>query len=49
MDIAGLLEDAKRTESNEILENVHTDPELEADVFEEWEPDAQARLRGQMS
>jgi CBS domain-containing protein/sporulation protein YlmC with PRC-barrel domain len=48
-DIADLLEDANRTESHEILENVHTDPELEADVFEELEPDAQARLLGQMS
>ena len=47
-DIADLLEDANRTESHEILENVHTDPELEADVFEELEPDAQARLLGQM-
>ena len=48
-DIADLLEDANRTESHEILENVHTDPELEADVFEELEPDAQARLLGRMS
>jgi CBS domain-containing protein/sporulation protein YlmC with PRC-barrel domain len=48
-DIADLLEEANRTESHEILENVHTDPELEADVFEELEPDAQARLLGQMS
>jgi CBS domain-containing protein len=43
-DIADLLEDANRTESHEILETVHADPELEADVFEELEPDSQTRL-----
>jgi len=42
--IADLLEEARRTESAEILDAVHTDPELEADVFEELEPDSQARL-----
>ncbi|AXG82997.1 magnesium transporter MgtE N-terminal domain-containing protein [Streptomyces paludis] len=43
-DIADLLEEADRTESHEILRTVHTDPELEADVFEELEPDSQTRL-----
>ncbi|GAA2229005.1 MULTISPECIES: magnesium transporter MgtE N-terminal domain-containing protein [Kitasatospora] len=43
-DLADLLEDANRTESEEILETVHSDPELEADVFEELEPDSQTRL-----
>ena len=37
--IADLLEDASRQEGDEILEVVHSDPELEADVFEELEPD----------
>ncbi|MFJ3221459.1 magnesium transporter MgtE N-terminal domain-containing protein [Kitasatospora sp. NPDC086801] len=43
-DLANLLEDANRTESHEILQTVHADPELEADVFEELEPDSQTRL-----
>ena len=43
-DLADLLEDANRTESREILLTVHADPELEADVFEELEPDSQVRL-----
>ncbi|MEZ0064416.1 CBS domain-containing protein/sporulation protein YlmC with PRC-barrel domain [Streptacidiphilus sp. MAP12-20] len=43
-DLADLLEDANRTESHEILATVHADPELEADVFEELEPDSQTRL-----
>ena len=43
-DIADLLEEANRTESHEILATVHADPELEADVFEELEPDSQTRL-----
>ncbi|MGW4029647.1 magnesium transporter MgtE N-terminal domain-containing protein [Streptomyces sp. NPDC004838] len=42
--IADLLEEASRAESREILRAVGADPELEADVFEELEPDAQARL-----
>ena len=42
--IADLLEDANRTEQDEILAHVHTDPELEADVFEELDDDRQARL-----
>ncbi|WP_369393150.1 CBS domain-containing protein [Streptomyces sp. CG1] len=48
-DLADLLEDANRTESHEILQTVHADPELEADVFEELEPDSQTRLLGERS
>ncbi|MFJ9846706.1 magnesium transporter MgtE N-terminal domain-containing protein [Kitasatospora sp. NPDC101155] len=48
-DLADLLEDANRTESHEILETVHADPELEADVFEELEPDSQTRLLAEKS
>ena len=36
--IADLLEDASHTEGEEILDVVHSDPELEADVFEELGP-----------
>ncbi len=48
-DLADLLEDANRVESREILQTVHADPELEADVFEELEPDSQTRLLGERS
>lgn len=48
-DLADLLEEANRTESHEILQTVHADPELEADVFEELEPDSQTRLLAQKS
>ncbi|MFE9174352.1 magnesium transporter MgtE N-terminal domain-containing protein [Streptomyces kebangsaanensis] len=48
-DLADLLEDANRTESHEILQTVHADPELEADVFEELEPESQTRLLGERS
>ena len=44
--IADLLEDASRTEGEEILGAVHADPELEADVFEELDPDIANRLFG---
>lgn len=44
--IADLLEDASRTEGEEILDAVHADPELEADVFEELDPDTANRLLG---
>ena len=44
--IADLLEDASRTEGEEILDVVHTDPELEADVFEELDPDLATKLFG---
>lgn len=42
--IADLLEDANAKEGEEILDVVHTDPELEADVFEELDPDIANRL-----
>jgi CBS domain-containing protein len=42
--LADLLEDASPTEQHEILTHVHTDPELEADVFEELDDDHQTRL-----
>lgn len=42
--IADLLEDANPKEGEEILDVVHTDPELEADVFEELDPDIANRL-----
>jgi CBS domain-containing protein len=44
--IADLLEDASRNEGEEILDAVHADPELEADVFEELDPDIANRLFG---
>lgn len=42
--IADLLEDASKAEENELLDDVHTDPELEADVFEELDDDVAAKL-----
>ena len=47
--IADLLEDASRTEGEEILDVVHSLPELEADVFEELDPDTANRLFGDKS
>jgi CBS domain-containing protein len=47
--IADLLEDASRQEGEEILDAVHADPELEADVFEELDPDTATRLFGDKS
>jgi CBS domain-containing protein/sporulation protein YlmC with PRC-barrel domain len=44
--IADLLEDASREEETEILGQVHADPELEADVFEELDEDLATRLLG---
>ena len=44
--IADLLEEASRQEGEEILDAVHADPELEADVFEELDPDIANRLFG---
>src|ERR1700722_8225331 len=42
--IADLLEAASSAEEREILGQVHADPELEADVFEELEEDRATRL-----
>lgn len=42
--IADLLEAATAAEQQEILQHVHADPELEADVFEELDDDRQTRL-----
>jgi Mg/Co/Ni transporter MgtE len=44
--IADLLEEASKSEETEILERVHDDPELEADVFEELDEDLATRLLG---
>jgi len=44
--IADLLEEASREEGSEILGQVHADPELEADVFEELDDDLATRLLG---
>jgi Mg/Co/Ni transporter MgtE len=47
--IADLIEDANRVEGEEILDVVGEDPELEADVFEELDPDIANRLFGDMT
>jgi CBS domain-containing protein len=44
--IADLLEEASKAEETEILGQVHADPELEADVFEELSEDLATRLLG---
>jgi MgtE intracellular N domain/CBS domain len=44
--IADLLEEASKAEETEILGQVHADPELEADVFEELDEDLASRLLG---
>ena len=44
--IADLLEGASQAEETEILGQVHADPELEADVFEELDEDLATRLLG---
>jgi sporulation protein YlmC with PRC-barrel domain len=47
--IADLLEEASKKEETEILDRVHADPELEADVFEELDEDRATRLLGARS
>jgi sporulation protein YlmC with PRC-barrel domain len=47
--IADLLEEASKDEETEILGQVHEDPELEADVFEELEEDRASKLLGARS
>ncbi|OBI91866.1 magnesium transporter MgtE N-terminal domain-containing protein [Mycobacterium sp. 1245805.9] len=47
-EIADLLEDADKTEGGEILDRVRSDPELEADVFEELDPDKASRFLDDM-
>ncbi len=44
--IADLIEEASKEEETEILGQVHADPELEADVFEELNEDLATRLLG---
>ena len=44
--IADLLEEASKEEETEILGQVHADPELEADVFEELDDELASRLLG---
>jgi len=47
--IADLLEEADKAEGGEILDRVHSNPELEADVFEELDPEKASRLLDDMS
>lgn len=47
--IADLLEEADQREGGEILDRIHSDPELEADVFEELDPDKANKLLEKMS
>ena len=42
--IADLIEDATAEEQDKLLDQVHTDPELEADVFQELDEDSQAQV-----
>ncbi|GAB2522996.1 magnesium transporter MgtE N-terminal domain-containing protein [Nocardia heshunensis] len=48
-ELADLLEDADKHERGEILDQVHGDPELEADVFEELDSDQSSRILNSMS
>lgn len=43
-EIADLLESASASEQTELLDRMHLDPELEADVFEELDDNSQAHL-----
>ncbi|QCB97364.1 magnesium transporter [Arthrobacter sp. PAMC25564] len=43
-EIADLIEGSSEKEQDELLARVHTDPELEADVFEELDEDRQSRI-----
>jgi CBS domain-containing protein/sporulation protein YlmC with PRC-barrel domain len=43
-DIADIVEEASREEGEQILNAVHSDPELEADVFEELSEDKQVEF-----
>lgn len=47
-ELADLIEEANNDEGGEILDRVRIDPELEADVFEELEPDKASRLLNEM-
>lgn len=47
-EIADLIEEADKAEGGEILDRVRSDPELEADVFEELDPDKASRLLDDM-
>ncbi|WP_136611452.1 magnesium transporter MgtE N-terminal domain-containing protein [Sinomonas albida] len=42
--IADIIEEANDNEQDELLAQVHADPELEADVFEELDEDSQSEL-----
>lgn len=48
-EIADLLEDATKEEGGEILDRVRDNPELEADVFEELDPEKASKLFEDMS
>jgi Mg/Co/Ni transporter MgtE len=47
-EIADLIEEADKAEGGEILDRVRSDPELEADVFEELDPEKASRLLDDM-
>jgi CBS domain-containing protein len=47
--IADLIEEANKAEGGEILDRVRSYPELEADVFEELDPDKASRLLDDMT
>jgi Mg/Co/Ni transporter MgtE len=47
--IADLIEDADTAEGGEILDRVRSNPDLEADVFEELDPDKASRLLDDMT